>query len=90
MSVCKWTVEGHITKVPSIEYSRGGQHTTIHLNVDNGEIVMFCYEKSIIKEIRDIKPGNIVRFQGIIEPRNPNPGLTTPYFLNPLYMETIS
>jgi len=90
MSVCKWTAEGHITKVPSINYNRGRQQATIHLNVGNGEIVMFSNEESLVKQIRDINPGDIVRFHGVIEPRDPNFGSTKPYFLNPLYMETIN
>ena len=90
MNSCKWTAEGHLNQAPEICSNRGRKHAIVRLGMDDGEIVIFAHEESLLGDVRKLKTGDKVRFTGIIEPRNAETRSTKPYFLNPVFFEKLN
>ena len=87
MKSCEWKTEGKIRTTPTITRKGRRSYATVHLEIEGGEIVAFVHDETTIKEVSYLKPQDLVRLTGIIEPRNPELNSTKPYFLNVLYIE---
>ena len=89
MNSCTWTAEGLLNQAPEICSNRGRKHAIVRLGMDDGEIVIFVRDDTLFEEVRKLKIGDKVRFTGVIEPRDPQLGSNSPYFLNPVFLEKL-
>ena len=90
MSQNIWIIEGQLNELPEINPKRGRTHAIIRVEVDGGEIVMFARGELLLADVRKLKLGDIVRWTGATEPRDPQLRSNSPYFLNPDFLEKLN
>ena len=88
MSMCQWKAVGKLSAVKITPRGRNS-YATVRLESEEGELVYFAHDETLIKELSRIKPQDEICINGIVEPRDPKLASNKPYFLNILYFERI-
>ena len=88
MSMCQWKAVGKLSAVKITPRGKKS-YATVRLESEEGELVYFAHDETLIKELSRIKPHDEICLNGIVEPRDPKIASNKPYFLNILYFERI-
>ena len=88
MSMCQWKAVGKLSAVKVTPRGRAS-YATVRLESEEGELVYFAHDETLIKELRSIKLQDEICLNRIVEPRDPKLASNRPYFLNILYFERL-
>ena len=88
MSMCQWKAVGKLSAVKITPRGRKS-YATVRLVTEEGEIVCFAHDETLIEEFSRIKLQDEICLNGIVEPRDPKLASNKPYFLNILYFERL-
>ena len=88
MSMCQWKAVGKLSAVKVTPRGRKS-YATVRLESEEGELVYFAHDETLIKDLIRIKLQDEICLNGIVEPRDPKIASNRPYFLNILYFERL-